>query len=242
MRPLQVFALFAGASTAFSFDGVFEDAAVKAVHGLENVERLFRRQNTDENASTTTQRTTGTTARTTASATESSETGTGTRTGSTSRRTGSITAAASASGTDAAASSTTSPIDNRSPAGGASMIIPDRFAGSQFYKVGDWVTFAWNYTNVLATPTAVNVLASCSQNNAQWTIAANMSYQANQTVYWDTNQYKNKQTPQLIQATYTLIIENAEEAKATAISSPGEVGTINTFNFGMYPPDRKSVV
>ena len=44
MRPAQVIALFAGLSAALSWEGAFEDAAAKAVQGIENVERLFRRQ------------------------------------------------------------------------------------------------------------------------------------------------------------------------------------------------------
>ena len=45
MRPSQVIALFVGLSAAFSWEGAFEDTALKAVEGLESVERLFRRQN-----------------------------------------------------------------------------------------------------------------------------------------------------------------------------------------------------
>ena len=91
------------------------------------------------------------------------------------------------------------------------MQVPGVFESQQFYKVGDWVTFGWNYTSVVNKPSAVNVIAQCSQIGAEWTIAANMSYEANQTVYWDTAQYNGKQTPQLVVASYTLIIENADQ-------------------------------
>ena len=116
------------------------------------------------------------------------------------------------------------------------MQTPGPFDGPQFYKVGDWVTFAWNYTSVVSTPKAVNVLATCSQINAEWTIAANMTYESNQTVFWDTNQYAGKQTPQLVVATYTLIIENAEEAIATANPTAGQLGSWKQQTFGMYNP------
>jgi hypothetical protein len=44
MRPLQVVAAFAGLSAAWSWQGAFEDSAVKAVGGIEQIERLYRRQ------------------------------------------------------------------------------------------------------------------------------------------------------------------------------------------------------
>jgi hypothetical protein len=118
------------------------------------------------------------------------------------------------------------------------MVVPDVFAGAQYYKVGDWVTFAWNYTSLVNTPSAVNVIATCSAASAEWTIAGNMSFAPSQTVFWDTNQYKTRQTPQLVLATYTLLIENAEEAAATGAARPGELSQVNSFRFGMYPPQE----
>ncbi|KAI7054330.1 hypothetical protein KC343_g23009, partial [Hortaea werneckii] len=100
------------------------------------------------------------------SATDSSKTGksaksTGTKTGKT---------------TDSA--STTS-IDPRLPAGGISMITPNALT-SHYYKIGteagkNFVTFAWNYTSLSVTPSAVDVLASCSLNSQTYTIATNLS-------------------------------------------------------------------
>jgi hypothetical protein len=116
------------------------------------------------------------------------------------------------------------------------MATPNLLTGSQYYKVGDWVTFGWNFTSMQIKPSAVNVLATCSQASALWTIAANASYETSMKVLWDTNQYKTKQTPQLVMATYTLLIENANEAVATAIQHPGQLGTVNSFQFGMYLP------
>jgi hypothetical protein len=51
MRPFQVIALWAGLSAAFSFEGALDDTALKAVEGLESVERLFRRQNEEDSMS-----------------------------------------------------------------------------------------------------------------------------------------------------------------------------------------------
>lgn len=118
------------------------------------------------------------------------------------------------------------------------MQVPGVFESQQFYKVGDWVTFGWNYTSVVNKPSAVNVIAQCSQIGAEWTIAANMSYEANQTVYWDTAQYNGKQTPQLVVASYTLIIENADQSKATGIPQAGALGSQAAYRFAMYTPQE----
>ena len=53
------------------------------------------------------------------------------------------------------------------------MITPAVISGPQYYKVGDNVTFVFGYTNVLATPTAVDVLATCTANQQMYTMAMN---------------------------------------------------------------------
>jgi hypothetical protein len=116
------------------------------------------------------------------------------------------------------------------------MQTPNIITGAQYYKVGDWVTFGWNFTSVQRTPTAVNIYATCASASAMWTLAANASFHTSMKFFWDTNQYRTKQTPQLVMATYSLIIENANEAKATAITHPGELGTETGLTFGMYIP------
>jgi hypothetical protein len=116
------------------------------------------------------------------------------------------------------------------------MMIPDIFAGAQYYKIGDWVTFGWNYTSLVNPPSAVNVIATASAINNEWTIAANLSFAPTQTVFWDTNQYKTQQGAQLALATYTLIIENANSSKATSAPEPGGLTQVGNYRFGMYPP------
>ena len=127
-------------------------------------------------------------------------------------------------------------IDLREPPVGVSMATPDIRSGAQYYKVGDWVTFGFNFTSVIATPVAVNVLASNSAANAEWTLAANMSYQPSVQILWDTNQYKGKNTPQLVMGTYTLRIENANQALATQVQAPGQLAAWQNFQFAMYTP------
>lgn len=113
------------------------------------------------------------------------------------------------------------------------MVTPNALAGDQFYKVGDWVTFAWNYTSLSVTPSAIDVLASCSANQATYTIAVNMSAAQTQ-VLWDTQNTPSGQAPFLTEK-YTLLIYDAESS-VTAAPRPGYLGVFNQFTFGMYTP------
>ena len=44
-----------------------------------------------------------------------------------------------------------------------------------YFKIGDYVTFVWNFTSLEATPTAVNVMATCKANAQLYTIAVNQT-------------------------------------------------------------------
>lgn len=134
---------------------------------------------------------------------------------------------------------TTKTFDNRLPAGGVSMITPNAIAGPQYYKIGDYVTYAWNYTSLSMTPSAVDILASCSLNSATYTIALNQSVSAGpdatQAITWDTGKYQATATQPLLMATYTLIIYDAQ-SEVTAMPRAGYLGTWSQFTFGMYVP------
>ena len=113
------------------------------------------------------------------------------------------------------------------------MVTPNALAGQQFYKVGNWVTFAWNYTSLSVTPSAIDVLASCTANQATYTIAVNMS--AEQTkVLWDTANTPDGQAPFLTEQ-YTLMIYDAD-LSVTAAPQAGYLGAYTGFTFGMYTP------
>jgi hypothetical protein len=135
--------------------------------------------------------------------------------------------------------------DPRLPAGGISMVTPNALAGDQFYKVGDYVTFAWNYTSLSVTPAHIDVLASCSANQATYTIAVNVSAEQTQVI-WDTKNTPSGQPPFLTEK-YTLLIYDAESS-VTAAPRPGYLGVFNQFSFGMYTPqpyvdwERKSMI
>lgn len=136
---------------------------------------------------------------------------------------------------------TTKTFNPELPAGGVSMITPAVINGPQYYRIGttasqDYVTFAWNYTSLKATPTAVNILASCATNSATYTIAMNQSVTGHtQAITWDTGKYQETATIPLLVATYTLIIYNADSA-VTAMPQAGYLGTFDQYTFGMYTP------
>jgi hypothetical protein len=152
----------------------------------------------------------------------------------TAKETASGTKKPSGSKTTGKGSKSTS-FDARLPAGGLTMVTPNALAGTQFYKVGDWVTFAWNYTSLSVTPTAIDVLASCTANQATYTIAVNMS--ASETeVLWDTKHTPDGQAPFLTE-NYKLLIYDSD-LSATAAPRAGYLGAFTGFTFGMYLPQE----
>lgn len=126
---------------------------------------------------------------------------------------------------------------NDVPAGGIQMVTPSAIAGPQYYKVGDWVTFAWNYTSLSMTPSHVDILATCTQNQATYTIAVNQSVKETGQVLWNTSEYATpaEGKPVLLVATYTLLIYDSESS-VSATAKPGYLAPYNQFTFGMYTP------
>jgi hypothetical protein len=152
----------------------------------------------------------------------------------TAKETASGTKKPSGSKTTGKGSKSTS-FDARLPAGGLTMVTPNALAGTQFYKVGDWVTFAWNYTSLSVTPTAIDVLASCTANQATYTISVNMS--ATETeVLWNTKNTPEGQAPFLTE-NYKLLIYDSDPS-ATAAPRAGYLGAFTGFTFGMYLPQE----
>ncbi len=110
-------------------------------------------------------------------------------------------------------------------------------SGAQYYKIGDFVTFAWNYTSLLATPTAINIMATCTENNQLYTLAVNQTI-GNSTgaVTWDTGSYQETAaSAPLLTETYTLIIYDAASS-ISATAQAGYLAVYNQFTFGMYSP------
>ena len=113
------------------------------------------------------------------------------------------------------------------------MITPAATAQSQFYKIGDWVTFAWNYTSVSSMPSAIDVLATCSANQATYTLAVNQSTEETGIVLWDTGKYQASASIPLLTETYTLLIYDADSS-ISATAAAGYLAVQSTFTFGMY--------
>lgn len=126
--------------------------------------------------------------------------------------------------------------DARLPAGGVSLISPAATSGAQYYKVGDNVTFAWNFTSLSSTPTALNILASCTANHELYTMAMNQTINGNATaaVTWDTAMYSTAAV-QLLTETYTLIIYDADSS-ISAVPQAGYLAPYAQYTFGMYIP------
>jgi hypothetical protein len=123
------------------------------------------------------------------------------------------------------------------PAGGIAMITPGVFDGQQFYKIGDVVHLAWNYTSLSMTPSAVDILATCTANQATYTIAVNQSVKATGEVKWDTKTYNDDHpnAPQLLTEMYTLMIYDSNTS-VTQAPKPGYLAPYKQFTFGMYSP------
>lgn len=122
------------------------------------------------------------------------------------------------------------------PAGGIQMLTPAPIAGQQYYKIGDWVTFAWNYTSLIVTPSAVDVLATCTKNQATYTIAVNQTVHETNKVLWNTEKDKNGDNP-LLTDMYTLLIYDAESS-VSAVAQPGHLAANSQHRFGMYLPQK----
>lgn len=115
------------------------------------------------------------------------------------------------------------------------MVTPAAIAAASYYKIGDYVTFAWNYTSLSVTPSAIDILASCSLNQQTYTLALNQSVQQTGAVTWDTGAYQASATVPLLTASYTLIIYDASE-DTTTVPSAGYLAVQDQFQFGMYSP------
>ncbi|RVX68703.1 hypothetical protein B0A52_07589 [Exophiala mesophila] len=154
-------------------------------------------------------------------------------TGSSATITGSATSARSGSGTTNTRSTQTTPIDPRKPPGGISLITPAPIDGPQYYKVGTMIPFQWNYTSLLVTPKAIDVLASCAINSATYTIASNMSVEETGAILWDTGNFPATSSQPFPVASYTLIVHDSDR-DISDVPSAGHLGAYAQYVFGMY--------
>ena len=101
-----------------------------------------------------------------------------------------------------------------------------------YYKIGDDVTLVWNYTSLLVTPSAVDVVAS--NTHGTWTLTQNASVKETGSVIWKTSDDKGGSNP-LLTDKYTLVVYDAA-AGPTAAPKPGHLSSFLNFQFGMYLP------
>ncbi|KAF7556121.1 hypothetical protein G7Z17_g1573 [Cylindrodendrum hubeiense] len=169
----------------------------------------------------------------TAKAETTTESETGTETGTATKKKSKTTTTGKKKGKTTAAETHTS-YDAQDPAGGVSMITPVTTAQpTPLYKIGDFITFGWNYTSLQGTPTAIDVLVSCSTATETWTLTQNMTFTTNADFVWDTaEEADNAESPLLVQL-YTLIIKDSD-ASITDSADPGYLAVYSGLEFGLY--------
>ncbi|KAK5091918.1 hypothetical protein LTR70_003015 [Exophiala xenobiotica] len=148
---------------------------------------------------------------------------------------GTRTASSSITGGASNKNSTKTAIDPRLPPGGVSMISPAATDGMTFVKVGNQVTFKWNYTSLSVTPNYIDVVATNTINHQTYTIAANQSTEQTQEVVWDTNEFTKTTDLPFVVATYTLMIYDAA-SEPTDVAKAGYLGAFSNLQFGVYTP------
>ena len=149
------------------------------------------------------------------------------------------TPAPSASGTTSGSASTnsTSRIPQSAPVGILTITQPPQTATS-FYKIApsQLITFAWNFSSILATPTHLTVSAVCDNGNTYPVGPTNGIIPGTATsVVWDVYSYQqnNPNTP-LAQASYTLNIW--DDRGPNAPRAPGYLQENSGLKFALYTP------
>lgn len=114
------------------------------------------------------------------------------------------------------------------------MLTPSAVGGSTaLYKIGDEVTWGWNYTSLLGDPKHVDVLISCAKASATWTLSTNMSFETSVDFKWDTSDQEDDVEQPLLTELYTLIVKDSE-AEISDSPEPGYLGAYSGFTFGLY--------
>ena len=137
----------------------------------------------------------------------------------------------------ATTSSSYSPIPPSAPAGILSITKPQQTATS-FYKIasGELITFGWNTTYVLATPTHLTVSAVCDNGNTYPVGPTDGIIPGTATqVVWDVYSYQvNNPNKPLAQASYTLNIW--DDRGPGSSRKPGFLQPNSALQFALYTP------
>ncbi|KAF9471992.1 hypothetical protein BDN70DRAFT_819312 [Pholiota conissans] len=139
--------------------------------------------------------------------------------------------------TPAGSSSSFSPIPQTAAAGGITITKPPQTATS-FFKVapGETITFAWNFTSILATPTSLTVSAVCANGNTYPVGPTDGHIPGTATeVLWDVGSYQqnNPQNP-LPMASCTLHVWDDRGPGASI--KPGFMQENSGLQFALYTP------
>jgi hypothetical protein len=131
----------------------------------------------------------------------------------------------------------TSSIPQTAAAGGLTITQPPQSATS-FFKIApsQFITFAWNFTSLLSTPTHLTVSAVCDNGNTYPVGPTNGVIPGTATsVVWDPWSYDqaNPNTP-LAQASYTLNIW--DDRGPGAPREPGLFQENSALKFALYTP------
>ncbi|OIW33705.1 hypothetical protein CONLIGDRAFT_188889 [Coniochaeta ligniaria NRRL 30616] len=121
-------------------------------------------------------------------------------------------------------------------AGNVVMVTPAATqVATNLYKIGENITWGWNYTNLQGTPTAIDVLVSIL-STATFTLTQNMTFETPGVFEWDTKQYEEDNVGQpLLTEQYTLVIYDAD-GSPTQTAEAGYLAPFSGFKFGLYQP------
>ncbi|KAL1410785.1 hypothetical protein Q8F55_001727 [Vanrija albida] len=145
------------------------------------------------------------------------------------------------SGSNSASSTSTSSIPDSVPAGGILMIDPPNTASSSYYKIhpSEFITFRWNFTSLVATPSSLTVVASCPENGNTYPVgptdgSRNTINGAATQVVWNPYQWQQQPgQPKFAVAEYQLKIYAGDPG---ARPLPGRLTPYSGTKFGMYLP------
>ncbi|KAK0529696.1 hypothetical protein OC834_003584 [Tilletia horrida] len=141
-----------------------------------------------------------------------------------------------------ASTTSTISIPQTAAAGGITITRPDQTAPASYYKLASnaQVTFGWNFTSVIATPSTLHIQAYCPANSVTYTLSPQTGIPGNSFNFtWDPYAYSisaaASNLPQLIEATYRLQVFDERGLDAPA-NVGGRMAPNSKVSFALYIP------
>lgn len=124
-------------------------------------------------------------------------------------------------------------------AGVISFTQPPQTAAASYYKIapGNPITFGWNFTAIIVTPTALTVSAYCQSNGNTYPVGPTdgVIEGAATQVVWNPYEYEQGQNAvRLAQAEYTIMIH--DERGADSAIRGGYLTPYTGTKFSLYRP------